>query len=511
MEKLPISAGLKRAATSDEKLASPKAGRMSLDDTSPNFMSPIHKSPELKFNSAEMPPPKAPTPRRALGSIPQGIRKGSPKTQTRGSPTTKEVQFTFMDTTSESKGLGADVFADWFKKTDFKGKIGHSDSPKSSRVTKLARRSSSTRFSTSSSATALHTISEESAALTNAIPHDLGVPKQLISLFSAPIKCSSSDILTPGKENDLRAGVRAFSLESPKKKQAFKRPLPLGDLNVVVQSKKTKSNDSEMGQRPILRPSTLKVGLNLTEDLSLPPAIADPSAEDMKKKLLRSQSESAVSIMQAVEKSEQDPLLIGDCSRRFSLPLVDDGKLSDLKLISGDTLTALIDGVYFDTVDFFDIIDCRYPYEFHGGHIKGAFNLHTQKQTFEKYLQHRSPKPIGSPLSTTRSILIFHCEFSSQRGPAMCRFVRGADRQCNQDTFPSLHYPEMYVLQGGYKSFYENHREYCEPCLYTPMCDPGHAEELKLYRNKSKTELHKANSSSQMKGLRIVSLKKLVL
>lgn len=33
-----------------------------------------------------------------------------------------------------------------------------------------------------------------------------------------------------------------------------------------------------------------------------------------------------------------------------------------------------------------------------------------------------------------------------------CRFVREQDRLSNE--YPNLHYPELYVLKGGYKDFF---------------------------------------------------------
>ncbi|CAB1330408.1 unnamed protein product [Coregonus sp. 'balchen'] len=96
------------------------------------------------------------------------------------------------------------------------------------------------------------------------------------------------------------------------------------------------------------------------------------------------------------------------------------------------------------------VIDCRYPYEFDGGHIKGALNLHQEEQ-IEEYLL-RSPI---APLSPDhRVLLVFHCEFSSERGPRMCRFVRERDRTMNE--YPNLHYPELYILKGGYKEFFHH-------------------------------------------------------
>uniref|UniRef100_A0A4W5MBY5 M-phase inducer phosphatase n=1 Tax=Hucho hucho TaxID=62062 RepID=A0A4W5MBY5_9TELE len=98
------------------------------------------------------------------------------------------------------------------------------------------------------------------------------------------------------------------------------------------------------------------------------------------------------------------------------------------------------------------VIDCRYPYEFEGGHIKGALNLHQEEQVEEYLLR----TPIA-PLSPDRRVLlVFHCEFSSERGPRMCRFVRRRDRAMNE--YPNLHYPELYVLKGGYQEFFHHFR-----------------------------------------------------
>ena len=36
-----------------------------------------------------------------------------------------------------------------------------------------------------------------------------------------------------------------------------------------------------------------------------------------------------------------------------------------------------------------------------------------------------------------------------------CRFIRERDRAIN--VYPSLHYPEMYILKGGYKEFFPQH------------------------------------------------------
>lgn len=94
--------------------------------------------------------------------------------------------------------------------------------------------------------------------------------------------------------------------------------------------------------------------------------------------------------------------LIGDASGVHSLPTI-PGKHRDLPSIDASTLSALLQNGTNHT-----IIDCRYPYEFLGGHIQGAVNIYTE-EGIRRFLS-----------ETTKSqILVFHCEFSSHRGPKL--------------------------------------------------------------------------------------------
>ncbi|XP_033756501.1 uncharacterized protein LOC117339170 [Pecten maximus] len=84
-----------------------------------------------------------------------------------------------------------------------------------------------------------------------------------------------------------------------------------------------------------------------------------------------------------------------------------------------------------------------------------------------------------------RHILIFHCEFSSERGPKM--FLRNKDRELNNDRYPFLNFPEVYLLNDGYKCFYQTHKELCEPMSYKPMLHENHVDDLRHFRSKSKS------------------------
>ena len=49
-----------------------------------------------------------------------------------------------------------------------------------------------------------------------------------------------------------------------------------------------------------------------------------------------------------------------------------------------------------------------------------------------------------------RRIMIFHCEFSSERGPRMYNLFRSMDR--NKHSYPKLIWPEIYLLKGIFTS-----------------------------------------------------------
>ena len=73
----------------------------------------------------------------------------------------------------------------------------------------------------------------------------------------------------------------------------------------------------------------------------------------------------------------------------------------------------LLDGKYCDKMDEFIIIDSRYPYEFDGGHIRDALNIYTKEKLIEEMFVRRLCR------EHKKAIVIFHCEFSSERGPSL--------------------------------------------------------------------------------------------
>ncbi|KAL6487353.1 hypothetical protein MHYP_G00039790 [Metynnis hypsauchen] len=195
---------------------------------------------------------------------------------------------------------------------------------------------------------------------------------------------------------------------------------------------------------------------------------------------------------------DRDPdNVIGDFTKPPALPTV-DGKHQDLKYITPKVMVEAINGQFSDVVERLFVIDCRYPYEYEGGHIKGALNLHLEEQFEECFFR----QPVLPQCPEKRVLLVFHCEFSSERGPRMCRFVRERDRDLNE--YPNLHYPELYVLKGGYKDFFPLHKKECEPQDYRPMHHEDFKEDLRKFRLKSRTwagERSKREMYSRLKNL----------
>ena len=104
------------------------------------------------------------------------------------------------------------------------------------------------------------------------------------------------------------------------------------------------------------------------------------------------------------------------------------------------------------------IFDCRYAYEFRGGHINKAIFCPSELGLQEFFF---------SEVKIENAIIVFHCEFSSKRAPAMIDKFRNMDREHNIDKYPELWYPDVYLLNGGYKQFYETYPQFCSG--YVPM------------------------------------------
>lgn len=78
------------------------------------------------------------------------------------------------------------------------------------------------------------------------------------------------------------------------------------------------------------------------------------------------------------------------------------------------------------------------------------------------------------------------------------RYLRNRDRSLHQENYPALYYPEMYLLEGGYKEFCQWHLDLCEPRDYKPMVHKDHSNELAYYRSKSRLYTSKESQGSDV-------------
>ncbi|KAI1749435.1 rhodanese-like domain-containing protein [Xylaria castorea] len=143
-----------------------------------------------------------------------------------------------------------------------------------------------------------------------------------------------------------------------------------------------------------------------------------------------------------------------------------DGENDGIPRISRDTFLDLLDGNYNESFNQKVIIDCRFEYEYEGGHIDGAVN-YNDKELLARHL-------FQTPMEG-KTILIFHCEYSVHRAPRMARHIRAEDRTTNVEFYPRLTYPEVYILEGGYSDFFKLERNRCYPQAYVEMDAEEHA------------------------------------
>ncbi|KAJ1673586.1 m-phase inducer phosphatase [Spiromyces aspiralis] len=142
-----------------------------------------------------------------------------------------------------------------------------------------------------------------------------------------------------------------------------------------------------------------------------------------------------------------------------------------VKRIDAQTMSDVISGKYKNKYDEHLVVDCRFPYEYQGGHIKDAVNAPTI-ESLEKLL-------LEQPVTDKKTVVILHCEYSIQRAPTMASHLRRRDRELNAHRYPKLYYPEIYVLKGGYRNFFAHHKHQCYPQNYVEMNDSAFTEDCR--------------------------------
>lgn len=320
-----------------------------------------------------------------------------------------------------------------------------------------------------------------------------------VSAFMAP----SSDL--PTDIQLLSSAHRAPTQQRPQ----FRRALSMMETTQRTSSPLSRSgNFGHVGKLSFKRPEPPRGGTSLLGvkkrrmgDYSSPSCsdnTEDSCPGQRKPVFCRSHSETELSIMKSCQLKEETPDILPDSSRLYALPSISAGsKHPSLRSITCHTMAEMMKGRYSSTIRSYRIVDVRYKFEYDGGHIKNAENW--QHGEDEEFLNAFIPsEPLTKPplsydsatydeeSSKKRDILIFHCEFSSQRGPDFYMKLRERDRQLNKDVYPGLYFPECYLLHLGYKEFWRNYPSLCAG-TYTEMIDPRHELDLRKMRAKSKS------------------------
>ncbi|KAK4129006.1 Rhodanese-like protein [Parathielavia appendiculata] len=176
----------------------------------------------------------------------------------------------------------------------------------------------------------------------------------------------------------------------------------------------------------------------------------------------------ACTALQSVMDLEEQPELV--------LPhFFPEDECDNIPRITRETMLEVLDGKYSEHFDNKMIIDCRFEYEYEGGHIDGAINYNDKELLASQLVDNPMPG---------RTLLIFHCEYSAHRAPIMARHVRARDRNENAAQYPKLFYPEIYILEGGYSAFFAEHRERCYPQAYVEMNAAEHVNTCEREMNR---------------------------
>jgi M-phase inducer tyrosine phosphatase len=173
------------------------------------------------------------------------------------------------------------------------------------------------------------------------------------------------------------------------------------------------------------------------------------------------------------------------------LPIVPNREHPELATITPETLYAVLTGELRGRYEQIQLLDCRFKFEYDGGHVAGALHLPQPEMLASLFFDSSKSRP-HNPFSV---LFVFYCEFSQKRGPCAANHMRRLDREDNATAYPRVHYPLLYLLQGGYSSFFAKYRNLCVPEAYVPMDDKDHVTECRAAKSLS-SQLALARSRS---------------
>jgi M-phase inducer tyrosine phosphatase len=97
------------------------------------------------------------------------------------------------------------------------------------------------------------------------------------------------------------------------------------------------------------------------------------------------------------------------------------------------------------------VIDARFGYEWAAGHIHHSINVRTMSHLVNVFKEN----------CECDVCVVFHCEWSGHRAPRLMRIFRRYDREMNITRYPELSFPSIYLLEGGYRRFFDECVDLC--------------------------------------------------
>uniref|UniRef100_A0A1I7XN76 M-phase inducer phosphatase n=1 Tax=Heterorhabditis bacteriophora TaxID=37862 RepID=A0A1I7XN76_HETBA len=276
----------------------------------------------------------------------------------------------------------------------------------------------------------------------------------------------------PGKdfactESEEREAGRALS-------NLTSRPRALTDITnsprfTVSESPKSRINTNGRGfALPLLRTQSsfgrkraLAEGLNefkrhraesIDEDQELVPSCSNISTMPSYSRSIHLHRVQSSSVLERGHYAHVEDELPKILEVKYHLNTISEHDSQAYRRIEASTLAGLLNSMSSQEFSSkYVLVDCRYPYEFNGGHIKNAINIYDPERCEELFYP-------GNPNHNGvihKRIPIFYCEFSQKRGPSMAHALRRVDRQRNELRYPFVDFQEIYVLDKGYRNFYQ--------------------------------------------------------
>jgi len=253
-------------------------------------------------------------------------------------------------------------------------------------------------------------------------------------------------------EATLNSGVSAALVEPDFQRKLRKRPIPAW--------RKERSEGEPLSKKRKL-PSEHKFAIELQEPAKI---VASPSLEFIsmpKKENLQKRAETLFSptkralpsfnLFGATTRTPNRQVLTevprdSDFSPFTSSAPQDLLPKDFLKLLGGD-----FSGQLFKKMLIFD---CRYEYEFEGGHFRNAINTSYDRKDWQEILKKHTFENELVAAEGQDTAIVFHCEFSQKRGPYEKDWFRRHDRAVNRTRYPHLTFPHVRLLKGGFKNFW---------------------------------------------------------